>query len=297
MGKGFLDSIYTNIESRLNARRRAMLVGITGTEGSGRRTAKAYLESKQLKSIEFNDEALDAIVSRWQEHFVTIIPARPGEISKRPWFVHLNIEAPENIRKTRSGSSNGSTSASFDDRVANIRDAHINLVNNFATIKEFHAALEDLNLLDAERVRPSWDRYFMTIADLASQRSNCMKRRVGCVLVRDKRIVSTGYNGTPRGFTNCSDGGCPRCNSGSKGGSLLSTCLCLHAEENALLEAGRDRITSGTLYCNTCPCLTCSIKIVQSGVKEVVYSQDYSMDTESARVLRLGGVHLRQYKV
>jgi len=123
-----------------------------------------------------------------------------------------------------------------------------------------------------------------------------MKRRVGCVLTLNSRILSTGYNGTPRGLTNCNQGGCPRCNAASSGGSALSTCLCLHAEENALLEAGRERIREGAvLYCDTCPCLTCSVKIAQVGVKEVVYSQGYNMDEASRRVLKEAGVMLRQY--
>jgi dCMP deaminase len=122
-----------------------------------------------------------------------------------------------------------------------------------------------------------------------------MKRRVGAILVRGKRIISTGYNGTPRGATNCNEGGCPRCNGPAKGGQNLDACFCLHAEENALLEAGRERIgPDAVIYCNTCPCLLCSVKIVQCGVREVVYNQSYSMDTMSARVLEDGGVVLRQ---
>lgn len=90
-----------------------------------------------------------------------------------------------------------------------------------------------------------------------------MKRRVGAVLVSNKRVISTGYNGTPRGMRNCNEGGCARCNSTSvsggssgtltpvKSGVALNECLCLHAEENALLEAGRDRSEGGTMYCNT----------------------------------------------
>ncbi|EKG21126.1 CMP/dCMP deaminase zinc-binding protein [Macrophomina phaseolina MS6] len=78
------------------------------------------------------------------------------------------------------------------------------------------------------------------------------------------------------------------------GGASLSTCLCIHAEENALLEAGRERIREGSiLYCDTCPCLTCSIKITQVGISEVVYSQAYSMDTDAAKIFEEGGVKLR----
>lgn len=96
-------------------------------------------------------------------------------------------------------------------------------------------------------------------------------------------------------MTNCNHGGCPRCNAASAGGTALDTCLCLHAEENALLEAGRDRSNSGVLYCNTCPCLTCSVKIAQVGISEVVYATGYSVDTTAANILREAGVKLRQY--
>ena len=136
----------------------------------------------------------------------------------------------------------------------------------------------------------------MQLASLAALRSNCMKRSVGCVLVRGKRVISTGYNGTPRGMKNCNDGGCKRCNASMRSGVGLDTCLCLHAEENALLEAGRDRVGEGaTLYCNTCPCLTCSVKISQIGISEVVYSNAYSLDTAAQAIFDEAGVRLRQF--
>lgn len=85
-----------------------------------------------------------------------------------------------------------------------------------------------------------------------------MKRRVGCILVKDSRVIATGYNGTPKGLRNCNEGGCQRCNEATPCGTGLDRCLCMHAEENALLEAGRERVGRGQgviLYCNTCPCL------------------------------------------
>ncbi|GAA5967007.1 hypothetical protein JCM11641_000413 [Rhodosporidiobolus odoratus] len=205
--------------------------------------------------------------------------------------------------------------------------ASMTLSNPFPTLAPFLSLLSLPSL--SEHLRPSWDTYFMHLASLASLRSNCMKRRVGAVLVRDKRVVSTGYNGTPRGVRNCGEGGCGRCNShgdglgleedgeegqvgnevggggggGQKGmnrvGEALDECLCLHAEENALLEAGRERVSGGgtagaVLYCNTCPCLRCTVKIVQCGVREVIYSLSYSMDAASRRVMEEAGVVLRQ---
>lgn len=174
--------------------------------------------------------------------------------------------------------------------------ATVRLLNTSPSLAHLYATLGNLDLLNPDRLRPSWDSYFMSLASLAAQRSNCMKRRVGCVVVRDKRVISTGYNGTPRGLINCGEGGCGRCNEGQGSGQGLSTCLCMHAEENALLEAGRERVREdAVLYCDTCPCLTCSIKIAQVGISEVVYSQGYSMDGETAAVFRQAGVRLRQF--
>ena len=89
-----------------------------------------------------------------------------------------------------------------------IHQAHLNLLNNTSDLQALRSCLRQLDLTDESRVRPNWDQYFMALADLAAQRSNCMKRQVGCVLVREKRVVSTGYNGTPRGMKNCGEGGC-----------------------------------------------------------------------------------------
>jgi dCMP deaminase len=90
--------------------------------------------------------------------------------------------------------------------------AQLRLLNSTTSLASLHKALEALDLPNEVRLRPSWDQYFMQLADLAAHRSNCMKRRVGCVLVREKRVVSTGYNGTPRGMMNCNEGGCKNLN-------------------------------------------------------------------------------------
>lgn len=173
----------------------------------------------------------------------------------------------------------------------------LRIENSFCDLAELHAHLRSLDLTSAHRLRPSWDTYFVSLCTLASMRSNCMKRRVGAVIVRDNRVLSTGYNGTPRGLTNCSDGGCPRCNESAPCGSSLDECLCLHAEENALLELGRDRggAQGTTLYCNTCPCLRCAVKIAQTGVHQVVYQLGYSMDDRSTQILTAAGVSIRRY--
>ncbi|KAF9923340.1 Deoxycytidine monophosphate (dCMP) deaminase [Linnemannia zychae] len=172
----------------------------------------------------------------------------------------------------------------------------LSILNNYTGLSCLRTAIEGLDITNPDLLRPSWDSYFMYLANLAARRSNCMKRRVGCVLVREKRVIATGYNGTPKNMTNCNEGGCSRCNQATPCGKGLDRCLCMHAEENALLEAGRERVGKGsTIYCNTCPCLGCAIKIVQVGVSEVVYSESYGMDDLTADVFRNAGVILRQH--
>ncbi|CAN8065310.1 unnamed protein product [Agarophyton chilense] len=168
--------------------------------------------------------------------------------------------------------------------------AHIRIFNDFESIQQFHQALSEIDFTDMRRLRPTWDTYFMSLARLTAQRTNCMKRGVGCVIARDRRVVSTGYNGTPAGVTNCFQGGCPRCNQQNVRGVGLDLCLCLHAEENAIIEAGRERCQRSTLYTSVFPCILCSKKIVQAGVSRVVFDTDYGADDASEKLLKAGGV-------
>ncbi len=143
--------------------------------------------------------------------------------------------------------------------------------------------------------RPSWDEYFMNIATVAATRSNCSRRQVAAVVVKDHRIISTGYNGTPRGVRNCCDGGCPRCNSEVPSGHDLAECLCSHAEENSIVQAAYHGIAvkGSTLYTTFSPCLQCAKMIINAGIVEVVYHLRYSIDGTSLRLLEEAGVNVR----
>lgn len=119
-----------------------------------------------------------------------------------------------------------------------IRKASISIFNDGKCLSEFGKNIDALDLTNPEHIRPSWDTYFMALCELASKRSNCMKRRVGCILVSESRVVATGYNGitiltigTPRNVKNCNEGGCRRCNENMACGSALDHCICMHAEE------------------------------------------------------------------
>ncbi|MBI2194070.1 MAG: dCMP deaminase family protein [Planctomycetes bacterium] len=139
----------------------------------------------------------------------------------------------------------------------------------------------------------------MRIASVVALRSNCVKRKVAALVVKDRRIISTGYNGTPRGVRNCNEGGCPRCNSHAPSGTRLEECLCSHGEENAITQAAYHgtRLQGATLYSTDAPCLLCAKMIINSGIVEVVYHQDYPMNEGALKLLREAGVAVRQFQV
>ena len=138
----------------------------------------------------------------------------------------------------------------------------------------------------------------MDIARVAARRSNCAKRQVAAVLVKDKRIIATGYNGTPRGVKNCNEGGCPRCTSFGPSGAKLDECLCSHAEENAITQSAYHgvNIKEATLYTTFSPCLICTKMIINSGIREVVYDAHYPLLDIATRLLKEAGVITRKIK-
>jgi dCMP deaminase len=150
-------------------------------------------------------------------------------------------------------------------------------------------------------MRPTWDEYFIKIAKLVASRSNCSSRHVGAVIVKEKMIVSTGYNGTPRGIKNCDEGGCKRCedkkNGIIKSGERLDECVCVHAEENAILQAAYHgvHVNGSTLYTSLCPCRFCTKHIINAGIKKVYYSENYSLDEISIALFAEAGVELIKY--
>lgn len=143
--------------------------------------------------------------------------------------------------------------------------------------------------------RPDWDQYFMDIAQVVAVRGNCSRRQVAAVIVKDRRIISTGYNGTPRGIKNCFEGGCPRCSSNTPSGHDLGSCVCSHAEENSIVQAAYHGISvkDATLYTTFSPCLQCSKMIINSGIKEVVYHEEYTIANQAFDLLREAGVIVR----
>jgi len=125
--------------------------------------------------------------------------------------------------------------------------------------------------------RPSWDSYFLRIAEQVAERSTCLRRRVGALLVKDKRILATGYNGAPIGLKHCSDVGCLREDREIASGTQHELCRGLHAEQNAIIQAALHgiKIDGATIYTTHEPCVLCAKMLVNSGVKEIFYRDSY----------------------
>jgi len=125
--------------------------------------------------------------------------------------------------------------------------------------------------------RPDWDKYFMAMAFLVATRSTCLRRKVGAVLVKNRRILSTGYNGAPSGFPHCEDNGCLREKLQIPSGERQEICWGIHAEQNAVIQAAIFGVsTAGSiLYCTTKPCITCAKILANAGVEKVFAAEDY----------------------
>ena len=141
--------------------------------------------------------------------------------------------------------------------------------------------------------RPSWEEYFMEIARLVARRSTCLRRQVGAVVVKEKNILATGYNGTPSGITHCEVVGCLRQKLNVPSGERHELCRGLHAEQNAIIQAAKHgiNIAGATLYCTNSPCIICSKMLINAGVRRIVYLEGYP-DALSLEMLAESGIEV-----
>lgn len=125
--------------------------------------------------------------------------------------------------------------------------------------------------------RPDWDEYFLEIAQVVAKRSTCLRRHIGAVIVRDRRILTTGYNGAPSGLAHCLETGCLRDELKIPSGTRHEICRALHSEMNAIIQAAQHGVSTkgATLYCTTQPCSVCSRMLINSGIVRIVYTGSY----------------------
>ena len=146
--------------------------------------------------------------------------------------------------------------------------------------------------------RPDWDHYFMQMAELTAQRSTCLRRHVGAVIVKDKHIIATGYNGAPRGIAHCDEkGGCLREKLGVPSGERHELCRALHAEQNAIIQAATlgQSIEGATIYITNQPCVICAKMIINAGIDRIVVKDGYPEEL-SVEILAEAGLRIVMLK-
>ena len=145
--------------------------------------------------------------------------------------------------------------------------------------------------------RPSWDEYFMDITRRVATRSTCLRRAVGAILVHDKRIIASGYNGGPSGLAHCLDIGCLREKLGIPSGQQHELCRGIHAEQNAIIQAARYGVSieGSVLYCTTQPCTQSTKMLINAGITEIVYAEGYPDDL-ARELLEESGIIVRRFE-
>ncbi len=147
--------------------------------------------------------------------------------------------------------------------------------------------------MELKKDRISWDEYFKQFAYLSAERSSCIRRKVGAVLVKDNHILATGYNGAPSGIAHCFEIGCLREQMNVPSGEKHELCRGLHAEQNAIIQAAKHGVSikGATLYCTTHPCIICTKMLINAGIQKIYYCEGYS-DLLSSRMLEEAKIEL-----
>ncbi len=290
-----------------------------GLEPTRERLIAAGNELRQRYGAQILAERVLAKIEE-DKHYIIDSIRNPSEVEAfraAKHFKLIRVEAAAEIRfkriierKRESDPQTLEEFVTLEDREAEGDDTSQNLVKvelmadyslvNDGPLEELYPQIDQLiSRLLRQVQRPSWDEYFMSIAKVVASRSNCMKRKVAAIIVRDKRVVSTGYNGTPRGTRNCNEGGCPRCNNFATSGTNLDQCLCSHGEENAIVQASYHGVSlkDAIIYTTFAPCLMCAKMIINSGIREVIYNMDYPLNDSAFRLFSEAGVFVRQLRV
>lgn len=146
-----------------------------------------------------------------------------------------------------------------------------------------------------KETRPSWETYFMNITNLVAERSTCLRRAVGAVVVKDKRILSTGYNGAPTGLKHCLEVGCLRQKLGIESGKMHELCRGIHAEQNAIIQAAYHGVSvkGANIFCTNQPCSICARMIINAGIEKIYYQSGYA-DPLAIELLEEAKIELKQ---
>lgn len=277
-------------------------------------------EGNAIRHLEGAGALASRVTGRFSQGINQIVDSirNPEEVRvlrQCPNFFLISIDAPVEVRfersRTRARPGDPDTIAGFlaaEERelaggdpaaqqlIATMKLADYTICNNSDAAALSADVINVFQDAAARLKRPTWDEYFMSIAEVVAKRSNCAKRRVAAVIVKDARIVSTGYNGTPRGTTNCNEGGCPRCLSLVPTGTDLGECVCSHAEENSITQAAYHGVAlkGATIYSTFMPCIMCTKMIINAGISEVVFRGEYPLPKSATELFRQADVMIRK---
>ena len=255
-----------------------------------------------------------------QAHVKTIVdgirnPAEIIELKKAKDFFLISVDAPLAIRFSRiiergrqgdprlwedflkaDSRDKGFNESETGQGVAKcMEQANFTLMND-KTVEEIKTKLTEIySKIELKNPRPTWDEYFMKVAALVAERSTCLRHHMGAIIVKDKKIITTGYNGVAKDMKDCMELGCLRDELGIASGTRHEICRAIHAEQNAIIQAAfhGTSVKGGILYCTHSPCMICSKMIVNAGITEIITYQDYS-DQDSIEFLKKAGIKLRK---
>lgn len=282
-----------------------MVLFITGPNKSGKKTLAMQLKNKGFIELTFHTQIQhDCIINNTiNNRYFTIIPdiSLIRDLKIRPFFTFMVIIPPSQCEWRNENDIDFYFDYFMLKKEGILRKEEIILNYDLrrnelvdSTVKEvlfIEAFDKEINL----EHRMSFTDYFIKLAYEVSLRSNCVKRRIGALIVKEKKIISTGYNGSPFNTKNCYEGGCKRCISNIPNNIALDYCVCIHAEENAILNVSVWGCKDSELYTTHFPCQFCARKIIQCGIKSVFYVNRYSKDDCCVEeMFKEGGVQIYQ---
>lgn len=310
-----------------------MIIGLTGTNASGKTTIVEYLVSKNFEYFSLSDILRDELfrsgLKPTRENLIRIgneIRKKKGasvladriktrltakntvidsirnisevkSLRQLPNFFLIAVDAPEQVRYQRAISrkriENMTSLDEFiemENREKSLHTHHQNIsacmeqadfkIYNANDINKLHKDIDKVINQIKKRIRPSWDEYFLKMAFLVAERSTCLRHHVGAIIIKDRHVLTTGYNGAARNIEDCLKLGCLRNQLNIPSGERHEICRAIHAEQNAIIQSGVHgaNIEGGILYCTHSPCIICAKMIVNSGIKRVVTCGEYPDD-------------------
>ena len=239
-----------------------------------------------------------------REDFLLVKVVAPEEVRLKRLVARNREEDPKTLNELREKEAKENSKNPNSQqlmKVASMAQITLNNDGNLESLKKKVKKLVEDHLFQLQPSRPDWDHYFMNIAEAVKNRATCMSAKKGAIIVKNKQIISTGYNGTARGIEHCTKGGYPRCTARHlgkiKSGDYSLTCTCCHSEENAIVQAAHHGISTNgaTMYTTFTPCSTCARMIINAGIVEVVAKIMYPDDIGTS-MLKEAGIKLRVLK-